>query len=182
MTGEPRIYSAGEGSNDQTKVPVVAFRAYTVPCAAFVAKSTLPSAYVIDACTGPFGANDHRRTPVVTSRATTRPFPPNAPPPTNTVAPETAGEEIPASTWACQASVPVARLMAYTLPSFEGAMSRGPAMAGDAATEPGREEPVLLPGRRVQGEDSVRGVECHLARRVVLPHDAHIHGPVRGGR
>src|SRR2546426_10110018 len=90
----------------------------------------------IDACTGPFGANDHRRTPVVTSRATTRPFPPNAPPPTNTMPPETAGEEIPASTWACQASVPGARLMAYTLPSFDGAMSRGPATAGDAATEP----------------------------------------------
>src|SRR3989441_12945953 len=50
--------------------------------------------------------------------------------------PETAGEEIPASTRACHMSVPVARLMAYTLPSFEGAMSRGPAMAGDAATEP----------------------------------------------
>src|SRR3989442_2878651 len=50
--------------------------------------------------------------------------------------PETAGEEIPASTRACQMSVPVARLMAYTLPSLDGAMSRGPAMAGDAATEP----------------------------------------------
>ena len=91
---------------------------------------------MIDACTGPFGANDQRRVPVVASRATTRPFPPNAPPPTNTVAPEIAGEEIPASTRACQMSVPVARLMAYTLPSFEGAMSRGPTIAGDAATEP----------------------------------------------
>src|SRR5437867_10911385 len=136
MTGEPRIYSAGEGSNDQTKVPVVAFRAYTVPCAEFVAKTTLPSAWVIDACTGPFGANDHRRAADVTSRATTRPFPPNAPPPTNTVSPWTAGDEIPASTSACQSSFPVARSMAYTFPSFAGAMSRGPAMAGDAATEP----------------------------------------------
>src|SRR2546426_12232253 len=90
----------------------------------------------IDACTGPFGANDHRRAPVVTSRATTRPFPPNAPPPTNTTPRETAGDEIPASTEACQSSVPVARSTAYTLPSFEGAMSRCPAMAGDAATEP----------------------------------------------
>ena len=56
--------------------------------------------------------------------------------PTNTMPPETAGEEIPASTRACHMSVPVARLMAYTLPSLDGAMSRGPAMAGDAATEP----------------------------------------------
>src|SRR6266705_2820564 len=130
------MYSAGEGSKDQINVPVVAFTAYTVPCAAFVAKSTSPYAYVIEACTGPFGANDHRRVPDVTSRATTRPFPPNAPPPTNTVSPWTAGDEIPASTSAFQSSVPLARSMAYTFPSFEGATSRGPAMAGDAATEP----------------------------------------------
>src|SRR5713226_4833581 len=90
----------------------------------------------MEACTGPFGTKDHRRAPVVTSRATRRPFPPNEPPPTNAVLPEMAGDEIPASTEACQSSVPVSRSMAYTLPSFEGAISRGPARAGDAATEP----------------------------------------------
>src|SRR3989442_1556461 len=79
---------------------------------------------------------DHRGDPDATSRATGRPFPPSAPPPTNTVSPWTAGDEIPASTSACQSSVPVARSMGYTFPSFAGAMSRGPAMAGDAATEP----------------------------------------------
>src|SRR5207247_397590 len=90
----------------------------------------------MDACTGPFGVYDQRRVPVAASSATTCPVVPKEPPPTITESPTTAGEDTPASTAVSQARVPVARSIAYTLPSLDGAMSREPAMAGDAATEP----------------------------------------------
>ena len=135
-TGEPRRYSGGLGSNLQTDRPVVAFSAYTVPFAVFVAKRRSPPATVMDACTGPFGAKDHFGDPVATSNAQTRPLPPKELPPTNTVLPESAGDEMPESTKAFQSSIPEAPSIAYTSPCFEGTITREPAMTGDAATEP----------------------------------------------
>src|SRR3989442_6181432 len=93
-------------------------------------------AYGSAACTGPLAVTDPSAEPVPRSKAHTRPPPPNAPPPTNTVPSATAGDEMPAPTEAVQSSVPLARSIAYTFPSFEGARTRGPAIAGDAATEP----------------------------------------------
>src|SRR5207249_4629937 len=80
-TGEPRIYSAGVGSNLHSWVPVVALREYTVPWAVFVEDTRWPDASVRDDWTGPFGVKLHFRDPEAPESATTRPGLPNAPPP-----------------------------------------------------------------------------------------------------
>src|ERR1700704_2826487 len=90
----------------------------------------------MELCTGPFAANDHFVEPLAASKAVTLPTLPNAPPPTKTVPPATAAEEIPASTRASQTRLPVARSKAYTLPSFEGTTRFEPEMAGEAAMDP----------------------------------------------
>src|SRR5438046_2580340 len=95
-----------------------------------------PPSDVREDWTGPFGVKDHFTEPSSEFRATTRPGPPKAPPPTKTVPPRTAGDEIPASTEACQTSAPVLRFNAYTIPSFAVAIRFGPRTAGEAATDP----------------------------------------------
>src|SRR5712691_4881029 len=106
------MYSAGAGVKEPVNPPVVAFNAYTVPAAVFVAKYTLPSAYITDAWTGPFGVKDHFWDPFATANATTRPPSPNVPPATKTVSRKTAGDEMPASTATLQSSVPFSRSIA----------------------------------------------------------------------
>src|SRR2546430_17548244 len=86
--------------------------------------------------TGPLGVKDHFTEPSLAFRATTRPGPPKAPPPTNTVFAKTDGDEIPASTEAFHARAPVLRFSEYTFPSLAGAITFGPETAGEAATEP----------------------------------------------
>src|SRR5438445_12211245 len=107
-----------------------------VPWSSFVAKTTMPPAYVREDWTGPFGVKDHFTEPSSEFKATTRPGPPKAPPPTKTVPPKIAGDEIPASTEACQRRDPVLRFNAYTIPSLAVAIRFGPRTAGEAPTDP----------------------------------------------
>src|SRR5207247_10170470 len=102
----------------------------------FVAKATLRPVYDREDCDVPVGVKEHVTAPASEFRATPRPGPPKAPPPTKTVPPRTAVDEIPASTDACETSAPVLRFNAYTIPSFAVAIRFGPRTAGEAAPDP----------------------------------------------
>src|SRR5713101_6558443 len=90
----------------------------------------------MELCTGPFAAKDHFVEPLAASKAIILPGVPKAPPPTKTVPPNTAAEEMPASTATSQTELPVARSKAYTRPSFDGTTRFAPTTVGEAATEP----------------------------------------------
>src|SRR2546422_1770927 len=75
-TGDPRMNASGCGRYSHTTAPLVWLSAYTVPWFAFVAETSFPSAYEMEAWKGPPGTvTDHRSEPALTSQAEIRTSP-----------------------------------------------------------------------------------------------------------
>jgi len=94
--------------------------------------------------------------------------PPKAASADEDVPPRTRGDEIPASTEACQTSAPGAPVQRVYDSILAVAIRFGPRTAGEAATDPrvGKNHR-SVPVNRVEREDPVRRIEGNLTRRVV---------------